>query len=214
MIPTGVPVPGVIHDARLPGVSPSPSSATVRILLPASLLLAGLVDLAVLDAIVLPRFLALKTRTAIALPMPKLAPPPVAPSVASPTPPVAIAPQTPAPAQPAASRPEALPALHFKRNAAILNKDARATLANLYAILTARPELQVSLNGHTDDLGPPPVNTLLSLRRARVAQTWLVAHGIDSARITIQSFGATAPLGGVIIPSARPQNRRVEIEFR
>jgi outer membrane protein OmpA-like peptidoglycan-associated protein len=79
--------------------------------------------------------------------------------------------------------------------------------------MIARPELRVLLNGHTDDLGPERVNSLLSLQRARAAQRWLVRHGVDRARIEAESFGASKPLGGVIVPSARRQNRRVEIEL-
>jgi outer membrane protein OmpA-like peptidoglycan-associated protein len=41
-----------------------------------------------------------------------------------------------------------------------------------------------------------------------------VRHGVDPARIEPESFGASKPLGGVVVHSARRQNRRVEIEFR
>jgi outer membrane protein OmpA-like peptidoglycan-associated protein len=80
--------------------------------------------------------------------------------------------------------------------------------------MTARPGFHVRLNGHTDDIGTERFNNLLSWQRARAAQEWLVAQGVDRARIEAQGFGASKPLGGAIIPSARPQNRRVEIEFR
>ncbi len=58
------------------------------------------------------------------------------------------------------------------------------------------------------------MNSLLSSQRARAAQRWLVRHRVDSARIEAEGFGASKPLGGVVVPAARPQNRRVEIEFR
>jgi OOP family OmpA-OmpF porin len=241
---TGVPVTGVIHDARLPGAPPARLSATTRILLLTLLLLAGVLDLVLLDALVLPRFLAARARHALAVPalsaaplsdvsppapaaiaVPALAEPDAAPSdVSFPVPTVvaqevlapaepAVAPEIPAPAEPAVAPPEALPALHFARNVAILNKASRATLRDLQARLTARPELRVTLNGHTDDLGPKRLNAALALRRAKAARAWLVAHGIEEARITVQSFGATVPIDGAIVPASRFQNRRVEIEF-
>jgi outer membrane protein OmpA-like peptidoglycan-associated protein len=176
------------------------------------LLVAGAVDVVVLDAMVWPRFLASKARPALALPAPTVAAPPA--PVVSPPLPVSLAPETPAPVQAVVAPPEALPSLRFWRNAAVLTKDARATLGKLAAILTEQPELLVYLNGHTDDLGPPRVNTPLSLRRARVAQAWLMDRGIARTRVTVQGFGASAPLEGVITPATRPQNRRVEIEFR
>jgi outer membrane protein OmpA-like peptidoglycan-associated protein len=139
-----------------------------------------------------------------ALPSPAVPPPP----------PATVAQEIPAPVEPAAAPPEAAPDLLFWRNAAVLTKNDRAILENVLGVLTARPELRVHLNGHTDDLGSEPVNRLLSSQRARAAQRWLVRHGVAPARIEAEGFGASKPLGGVVVPAARPQNRRVEIEFR
>jgi outer membrane protein OmpA-like peptidoglycan-associated protein len=208
----GAPVAGVT-DHRLPWDSRSRLSPTTRTVLLILALSIGIADLVVLDAVVLPRTLARKARPAPALPAPIVVVAPAPAPVVLPPPPVPVAQEIPAPVEPVVTPPEAVPALLFWRNAAVLTKHARSTLENLRAQLTARPELRVRLNGHTDDLGPERVNSLLSLQRARVAQKWLVRHGVDSARIEAESFGASKPLGGVIVPSARPQNRRVEIEL-
>jgi outer membrane protein OmpA-like peptidoglycan-associated protein len=219
-------VAGAINNARLPGATDPRLSPPVRISILALLLLAGIVDLAALDAIVLPRFLATKARPAPVLPALAAIVPPAAPPAVAPAPPVVavqevLAPAEPAPAQespaapePALAPPEPLPALLFARNVAILNSASRAILMNLHSVLTARPELQVSLNGHTDNLGPQRINALLSLRRASAARAWLVTHDIEPARITVQSFGATVPVDGITTPASRAQNRRVEIKFR
>ena len=212
MVFTGAPVAGAT-DHRLPGASRSRLSPTARTVLLVLFLLIGMADLVVLDAIVLPRTLARKARPAPALPAPIVAVVPAPAPVVLPPPPVPVPQEIPAPVEPVVALPEAVPDLLFWRNAAVLTKNAQSTLENLRTLMIARPELRVLLNGHTDDLGPERVNSLLSLQRARAAQRWLVRHGVDRARIEAESFGASKPLGGVIVPSARRQNRRVEIEL-
>jgi outer membrane protein OmpA-like peptidoglycan-associated protein len=169
--------------------------------------------LAVLDAMVLPRYLAAKAKPAVVVPARKeIAPAPIPPGPSLPAPPASAVAEIPE--IPTAETPEALPPLLFWRNASVLTKDAQRTLTRLLELMTTQPALQVRLSGHTDDLGPLPVNRLLSSQRARAARAWLVDRGIDQTRIEVQGLGAVAPVDGVIVPSARPQNRRVEIEFR
>ena len=211
---TGAPVAGVTADRRLPGAARSRMSPTARAVLLLLLLLVGMADLVVLDAIVLPRTLAHKARPALALPAPSAVVVPAPSPVALSPPPVPVPPEIPVPVEPAAAPPEALPDLLFWRNAAVLTRNDRTILEKVLTVLTARPELRVHLKGHTDDLGPERVNDLLSSQRARAAQRWLVRHGVDPARIEPESFGASKPLGGVVVHSARRQNRRVEVEFR
>jgi outer membrane protein OmpA-like peptidoglycan-associated protein len=221
---TGAPVAGVTADHRLPGASRSRLSPTTRTVLLILALSVGIADLVVLDAVVLPRTLARKARPGPAVPAPAVAelavPAPIVVAVPSPAPVIAAAPpvpvpqEIPAPAEPVAAPPEAVPDLLFWRNAAVLTRNDWTILKNVLANLTARPELRVHVGGHTDDLGPERVNSRLSLQRAQAAQRWLVRRGVDSSRIEAEGFGSSKPHGGVVVPSARPQNRRVEIEFR
>ncbi len=214
MTSTGAPVAGTIAAGRLPGANPSrfsPAQSGLIVLL----LLVGVADLAVLDAMVLPRYLALKASAGVVVPARnETAPAPIPLPTGFPAPPAPQVAEIPAPAIPTAETPEALRPLLFWRNASLLTEDAQSTLSRLRDIMAARPALLVRLSGHTDDLGPVPVNRVLSWRRARAAQAWLVERGIDKMRIEVQGLGATMPVDGVVVPSARAKNRRVEIEFR
>ena len=138
MTSTGAPVAGTIAD-RLPGVSPSRLSSTARAALLVSLLLVGVADLTVLDAMVLPRYLAARARPGLVMPAREerpTAPVPI-PAPSPPIPPSLPAPPAPAMAEmPAAETPptevlEQLPPLLFWRNASVLTKDAQRTLARL-----------------------------------------------------------------------------------
>jgi outer membrane protein OmpA-like peptidoglycan-associated protein len=234
---TGAPVAGVASDHRLPGASRSRLSPTTRTVFLILALSVGIADLVVLDTVVLPRTLARKARPAPAVPAPAVPAPvmsapavplPIAPVLAVPAssvaaapspalvaaPPVPVPPEIPVPAQPVAAPPEAVPDLLFWRNAAVLTRNDWSILKNVLATLTARPDLRVHVGGHTDDLGPERVNSRLSLQRAQAVQKWLVRRGVDSSRIEAEGFGSSKPRGGAVVPAARPQNRRVEIEIR
>jgi outer membrane protein OmpA-like peptidoglycan-associated protein len=99
-------------------------------------------------------------------------------------------------------------------NATRLADESRETLDRLAGYLKQHPALEVVLEGHTDDLGGPDVNHPLSRMRANRARSWLVAQGIDTARIAVHNFGSSKPVAPGRTAEARAQNRRVEITVR
>jgi outer membrane protein OmpA-like peptidoglycan-associated protein len=73
------------------------------------------------------------------------------------------------------------------------------------------PELKhLSIEGHTDAQGQAERNLDLSQRRANSVKTWLVAHGVDDARLDAKGFGQTKPIADNRTSQGRAQNRRVE----
>ncbi len=105
----GAPVAGVAADRCLPGASRSHLSPTARTVFVVLLLLIGMTDLVVLDAMVLPRTLARKARAAPALLAPSMAALPSPAPVVPPPPPTPVAQEARAPVEPAAAAPEAVP---------------------------------------------------------------------------------------------------------
>lgn len=70
----------------------------------------------------------------------------------------------------------------------------------------------ISIEGHTDDIGPASYNSNLAFRRAVTAATHLVImNGIDPARIFVKTFGETRPIASNETVEGRAQNRRVEL---
>ena len=75
----------------------------------------------------------------------------------------------------------------------------------------------ILLGGHSDTAGSDRVNLRAGRERAEAVRDWLVAKGVDEARIEVLTFGEQNPLE----PNARPDgmpneagraiNRRVEI---
>jgi outer membrane protein OmpA-like peptidoglycan-associated protein len=68
----------------------------------------------------------------------------------------------------------------------------------------------VEIQGHTDDSGTPDHNKELSEARANAVLTWLVAHGIDPARLSAHGYGQERPISPNVSPQSRARNRRVQ----
>jgi outer membrane protein OmpA-like peptidoglycan-associated protein len=82
-------------------------------------------------------------------------------------------------------------------------------------MLAAHPELRLTVEGHTDDVGSATTNQSLSARRAEAVRQALVAqHGVDAARLEARGFGATRPASPNATAEGRQANRRVELVKR
>jgi outer membrane protein OmpA-like peptidoglycan-associated protein len=82
-------------------------------------------------------------------------------------------------------------------------------------ILDEHPEItRISIEGHTDNVGTATYNKSLSQRRAASVMSWLVAHGIDAARLSSAGFGLELPLEDNSTEEGRRVNRRVEFHIR
>ncbi len=208
-----------------------PVAPGLRTAVAIGLLVMATLDLAAIDAILLPRYLGGRGRAAnlvtIRAPAhPELGSRPiqVTPTPANPpSAPLTVAAPAPLPSPPsrpaaAAARPAPAemvwPKLQFAPSQAGLSAAARATLASLAARLEREGKLRVRLDGHTDDSGTAELNRSLSLERALRARAWLVAHGVESAQLTVRGHGSSKPLAQGRSASAREQNRRVEITLQ
>lgn len=100
--------------------------------------------------------------------------------------------------------------LNFAPGKADLLGDAPAVAA-LRDWLTANPQAQIDLIGHSDSSGDPTRNTALSLARAESVRDRLVAAGIAAERIVARGLGPAEPVADNITPEGRQKNRRVEV---
>jgi OOP family OmpA-OmpF porin len=87
--------------------------------------------------------------------------------------------------------------------------DARAV-----PLLKQNPDAKVTIVGHTDSTGDERYNEKLSLRRAESVRAYLLAQGIDEARLSIAGYGETQPIDTNDTREGRANNRRVEFVFR
>lgn len=102
-------------------------------------------------------------------------------------------------------------AVYFAYDSASLSAEARATLDQIVEVYRQAGASQISLAGHTDRSGSASYNMGLSERYAEAVRDYLVALGIPTSAIAIQSFGETRPQVETPDGVREPQNRRVEI---
>ena len=82
---------------------------------------------------------------------------------------------------------------------------------NLASILRAYPEVNVTINGYTDNSGDATANQALSEARAASVMGRLVAQGIDINRIKSVGHGDDNPIADNGTAEGRTTNRRIEI---
>ena len=103
-----------------------------------------------------------------------------------------------------------LEGITFEFDSAEIRPESEEALLRAAQSLRDNPGARVEIDGHTDDLGDDAYNLRLSEARARAVALWLVAHGIDEARLTVRGFGATRPQALNDTEAHRALNRRIE----
>jgi peptidoglycan-associated lipoprotein len=100
--------------------------------------------------------------------------------------------------------------VYFDYDQSALSAEARATLDAKVPALQARPAFRIKITGHTDERGSSEYTLALGLRRAAELKAYLVANGIDGARIDISSMGEERPAAQGSNEAAWALNRRAE----
>lgn len=78
-------------------------------------------------------------------------------------------------------------------------------------LLSERTIKSVSLEGHTDSVGPESGNRVLSVNRAMAVRQALVARGVPESRLAVVGHGFSRPIAPNDSEAGRRVNRRVEI---
>jgi len=95
-----------------------------------------------------------------------------------------------------------------------LTAESTQQFARIKTELAARPAPEIVVIGHTDRVGAVPYNDALSLKRAGVVRSALVAAGVPAAQIDVAGRGEREPAIQTADEVDEPRNRRVEITVR
>jgi peptidoglycan-associated lipoprotein len=89
-----------------------------------------------------------------------------------------------------------------------LKAEAQSQLQRQAAWLQQYPAATMTIEGHCDERGTREYNLALGERRASSVANYLVALGIDKARVSVISYGKERPLCTESDESCWSQNRR------
>ena len=104
--------------------------------------------------------------------------------------------------------------VQFETDSTTLTAPSRTLLDELAKTLQDHPEIEkVRIEGHTDSTSTREHNQQLSDGRAMSVRTYLIAKGVDAARLIPKGFGQDKPVGDNATEDGRYQNRRVEFHI-
>jgi OmpA-OmpF porin, OOP family len=101
--------------------------------------------------------------------------------------------------------------INFDNNKFDIKPEAQPGLKEVVALLKTESTLRLSIEGHTDNIGAPADNKVLSAARASSVMKFLVINGIDAKRLGFKGLGSDAPVADNRSEEGRAKNRRVEL---
>jgi outer membrane protein OmpA-like peptidoglycan-associated protein len=109
---------------------------------------------------------------------------------------------------------KAFSSLEFATGKDIIKPKSLPSLSQLATLLKNNPAYILKLSGHTDNQGKPELNMLLSEKRAKAVQKFLILKGAIESNIIAEWFGQTMPIADNKTPVGRQKNRRVEMKIQ
>lgn len=104
--------------------------------------------------------------------------------------------------------------IFFESGKSTLNiQYSKVELDKLVKLLKENPNIKVIITGHTDNVGSPENNKILSEQRANSVKEYLKQQGINGNIITTKGMGDTKPIADNLTEEGRRKNRRIEIEI-
>jgi outer membrane protein OmpA-like peptidoglycan-associated protein len=102
--------------------------------------------------------------------------------------------------------------LFFDVGKDILKNESLTQLEGLHSLLNQDQEVNLLIEGHTDNTGSVILNQALSVARANAVAKFLTKRGIDPTRLSVKAYGASRPLvSNDDEKEGREINRRIEI---
>jgi len=103
--------------------------------------------------------------------------------------------------------------VNFETGKANLTTSSFPALNELVELLKGKPTMLIEIAGHTDNVGTPEANQVLSDDRAKSVKQYLISKGIAATRLTSKGYGDTQPIADNANEEGRKQNRRTEVRI-
>jgi outer membrane protein OmpA-like peptidoglycan-associated protein len=103
--------------------------------------------------------------------------------------------------------------IQFKTGKATILPPSYSILNEIARVLKENPEIKLIIEGHTDNVGNPQKNKILSQKRADAVREYLLSQGISQDRLTAIGYGQERPIADNRTEEGRRLNRRVEFKI-
>ncbi len=100
--------------------------------------------------------------------------------------------------------------IRFDVNKATIKPESNGAINEIFSLMEKQPDLNFSVEGHTDRDGDDKLNQSLSEARALAVMDYLIGMGISSNRLKSAGWGESKPIGENGTPEGKANNRRVE----
>lgn len=100
----------------------------------------------------------------------------------------------------------------FDTAKADIKADMTPVLDEVVDVLTKNSDMNVEVQGHTDNRGSKKFNQTLSENRAKAVMAYLTGKGIAPTRLTATGYGFSKPIASNQTAQGRAWNRRVELK--
>lgn len=101
--------------------------------------------------------------------------------------------------------------INFETGKSTIKPESKPIIEQIVQMLKANPDLKISVEGHTDNVGNPKSNKVLSDDRAKAVVTAIIAQGIDAKCLSAVGYGQDKPIADNKTEEGRAKNRRVEL---
>ena len=99
----------------------------------------------------------------------------------------------------------------FETGKSTIQTESLPIIDQIYELMKSNPNLKVSVEGHTDNVGDAAANKKLSNDRAKTIMDAIIAKGIDKTRLSFVGWGQEKPVADNRTEEGKTKNRRVEI---
>ncbi len=100
--------------------------------------------------------------------------------------------------------------IRFDVNKATIKPESNGAINEIFQLMQKQPDLNFSVEGHTDSDGDEALNQTLSEKRAEAVMNRLIDMGISANRLKYAGWGESKPIGENGTAEGKANNRRVE----
>lgn len=103
--------------------------------------------------------------------------------------------------------------VQFAYNSTLIQGEYISLLKGASELMKSNKNWNLTISGHTDNMGSAAFNLDLSKRRAEAVKAFLIENGVSESRIFVEYFGLSKPLVPNDNEQNRLKNRRVEFKI-